>query len=183
MKGVKFFTRKEAARQFLESYDKYSKNILRHIYFRVSNSSSAEDILSEAFLKTWQFIVKGGKINDFKSFLYKTTNNLIIDYYRKKSKIALSLEELPQEFTQDHSSISIDEVIDEKLLARQIRSYLRRLPPPYKEIIIYRYIDELTIKEIRKITGKTPANIYVIIHRGIKLLKNNLKEKNYGKNK
>lgn len=176
-----FLERKNIEERFLEAYDKYSRNILRHIYMRVSGRALAEDILSETFLKTWQFAVNGGEIRNFKSFLYKIANNLIIDYYRKKSKTPLSLEESLKEPVGD--APSPEKTVDEKLLAQSVRGYLEVLPPLYREIIIYRYIDELSIKEIKDITGKTAANIYVILHRGLRQLKSSLKEKNYDENK
>lgn len=181
MTRLRFFKRQNIEERFLEAYDKYSKNILRHIYLRVSSRLSAEDILSETFLKTWQFAMNGVEIRNFKSFLYKTANNLIIDYYRKKSKTPFSLEESSKEFVED--APSAETTMDEKLLAQSVRSYLEELSSPYREIIIYRYIDELSIKEIKELTGKTAANIYVILYRGLRRLRRNLKEKNYGKNK
>lgn len=181
MLKFRFLERKNIEEQFLEAYDRYSRNILRHIHIRVSQYSSAEDILSETFLRTWQFVVEGGEIKSFKSFLYKTANNLIIDYYRKKAKTPLSLEESFIEPVAGEPSP--ESALDEKLLAQTVRSYLESLPPSYREIVIYRYIDDLTIKEIKEITGKTAANIYVILHRGLKQLKNNLKEKKYDQDK
>ncbi|MBI2459352.1 MAG: RNA polymerase sigma factor [Parcubacteria group bacterium] len=163
----------EAEIQFMQAYDNYSRNILRHIYIRVSNRSAAEDILSETFLKTWQFLRQGQEIKNLKSFLYKVANNLIIDYYRKKSDRPVSLTDLIKEPAAE--APSAQDLVDKQFSDVFLKKYLDKLPPRYREIIIYRYLDELSIKEIKQITGKTAANIYVMLHRGLKLLKGSLK--------
>lgn len=166
--------RKKPDEEFIEAYDAYAHNILRHIYIRVSSHSSAEDILSETFLKTWQFIAGGGEIKNIKSFLYKIANNLIIDFYRGKHKTPVSLEKFSEDIVS--KEVSIEEKIDKKTRDTFLKNHLNTLPHPYREIIIYTYIDELNVKEIRQITGKTAANIYVILHRGIAMLKHRIKK-------
>lgn len=173
--------RKTPDEEFIEAHDTYARNILRHIYIRVSNRSSAEDILSETFLKTWQFLQRGGDVKNFKSFLYKVASNLIIDYYRRKPSAPVSLEDLSKEPVAD--IMSAEDILDRKFSYVFLRNSLKKLPLKYREIIMYRYIDELSIKEIKQITGKSVANIYVILHRGLKLLKSDLKEKRYDKKK
>ena len=56
-----------------------------------------------------------------------------------------------------------------------VKKHLNEFPNDYGQILIHRFIDELTIKEIKEITGKSMANIYVIIHRGLKMLKEKIK--------
>ena len=55
-----------------------------------------------------------------------------------------------------------------------IKKRLNELPDDYKQIVIFRYIDELSVGEIKNITGKSITNIYVIIHRALKSLKQKL---------
>lgn len=157
---------------FLESYDKYSANIFRHIYLRVNNRAVTQDIISETFVKTWEYLRNGNSIKNFKSFLYTTANNLIIDYYRKKSKAPLSLEETLEiaELTESSTAENIENTIN----IEAVKEYLAILPDHYKEIIIYRYVDDLSIKEIKNITGRSFSDIYVTIHRGLKILRNKI---------
>lgn len=165
-------TSKKIENGFLESYDKYSANIFRHIYFRVNNRAVTQDIISETFVKTWEYLKNGNSIKSFKSFLYTTANNLIIDYYRRKSKAPLSLEDTLE--VAELTELSATENIDNTINIETAKEYLAILPDHYKEIIIYRYIDDLSIVEIKNITGRSFSDIYVTIHRGLKILKSKI---------
>jgi RNA polymerase sigma-70 factor (ECF subfamily) len=165
--------------EFLAAYDEYAEKIYKHIFFRVNNKELAEDMTSETFLKAWNYIAEGdptgaeamaGKVKNFRSFLYRIAHNMIVDHYRQKSHAALSLDALQE--TEGNKIEPVAEfkentTIDLETLKKQID----RLPENYKEMIVMRYIDDLDINEIRKITGKSFANIYVTIHRGLKMLK------------
>ena len=160
-------------KKFLSAYDSYSVAILRHIYFRVSNMDTAEDFTQETFLKAWQYIAGGKEIKNIKAFLYTIANNLIIDHYRQKPRFAVSLDEAGQ---KDLSYEPRQEKeIEQKISAIAVKKYLSQLEQEQREIIYWRYVDEMSIEEISEITGKTPNNVRVSIHRAMKILKEKIK--------
>ena len=146
-------------------FDKYSNQIYRFIYFKVRTKEIAEDLSSQTFLKVWEYLSGGGSINQFKAFIYKTARNLVIDYYRSREK-----EELPLiycEDIEDEVKINPDKEIDKAALEKLLVS----LKIEQREIIVLRYIEELSIKEISKIVDKSPGHIRVLIHRAFKELR------------
>ncbi len=163
---------------FLMAYDEHAQSIIRHVYFKVSNLDTAKDITQETFCKAWKFITstsdnyQNNKVRNIKTFLYTIANNLIIDHYRKKDFTPLSLDMVQE---KDMSVEAEQEKFSEYALNRAfIEKRLLELPKEYKEIIMYRYVDDLSIKEISDLTGKTGSNVKVIIHRSIKILRNNI---------
>ena len=166
---------KKLEKEFLDAYDQYAEAILRHAYLRVSSRAIAQDLISETFTKTWQFLANGGKVKNFKSFLYRVCNNLIIDYYRSKAKTNVSLEDVAEQAEPVQEAPYKD--IDTGIAFESIKKHLDSLPHDYKQILIHRYIDELDIVEIKEITGKSATNIYTIIHRGLKMLREKINEK------
>jgi RNA polymerase sigma factor (sigma-70 family) len=99
---------------------------------------------------------------------------MVIDHYRTKKPPSVDLEEafnLP-----DEGNERLDDKIDRGMDIKMIKKYLSELAEDQRQMIIYKYLDQLSIKEIASITGKTMTNIYVIIHRGMKTLKNKVKE-------
>lgn len=159
----------KAEREFLEAYDALSEKILRHINFRISDRDEAEEILSETFLKTWKYLSEGHEVDNLKSFLYRVANNLIIDNYRGKNKATLPLDEAIG--IETWASSDPDERLDQKMEIERVKKSLELLPEQYRQMLIYRYMDELSISEISRVTGKSSVNIYVIIHRALKSLK------------
>lgn len=159
--------------EFLNNYDENASHILKHIYFRVNNWELAEDLTQETFFKAWGHIASNGeKINNLKTFTYRIAHNLIVDHYRRKPRIPLSIETIDVDkiSSEPLQEKQVDRIIDEKLVKKKLKS----LEEPYRQIIIHRYLDDLSIKEISLITGKSENNISVLIHRAIKILKNTL---------
>lgn len=160
--------------EFLRAYDKYAKSIVRHIYFRVNDWDVAEDLTQETFFKTWRYVVEGeSEIKNFKTFFYTVARNLIIDHYRSRSKQSISLDDVKESDVAVPAS-QVEEV-GISFDMDTVKSKLKYLKKEYKEILLYRYVDDLRVKEIAKITSKSESNISVIIHRGLKELKNRIK--------
>ncbi|OGF30657.1 hypothetical protein A3H09_01770 [Candidatus Falkowbacteria bacterium RIFCSPLOWO2_12_FULL_45_13] len=158
---------------FIKAYDLYVDQLYRFIYFKVGNREEAEDLSSSVFLKTWNYILekKLENPNTLKALLYKIARNLIIDHYRK---------------TKGRESVSLDnengiKIIDEKqnpnyglelkadLLVLETK--LPKLKDEYREVIILRFVNELSIKEIAEILDKSKGNVRVLIYRALNALK------------
>src|ERR1035437_1818439 len=69
----------------------YEKGLNARAFFKVSNKALGEDLVQDTFIKTWSYLVKGGKIEIMKAFLYHVLNNLIVDQYRKHKTTSLDL--------------------------------------------------------------------------------------------
>lgn len=161
---------KTVQQQFIESYDELSDAIFRHCYFRVSDREIALDLMQDAFTKTWRHLQKGNDIYDARAFLYKVTNNLIIDYYRKKKSI--SLEQLTED--EENPFQPPDNAHEQMIIQAELSKameVLNKLEEPYRQAVTLRYVDGLSPKEIAEIVGESANNISVRINRGIEKLK------------
>lgn len=158
------------AEAFTSFFDKYSKKIYRFIYFKISNKELAEDLASQCFLKAWEQIARGQRIKNFQSWLYRIARNLVVDYYRNREKEELRLiYQLEEAGTEDKFNP------DENLDREQLEKLLFLLKSEIREIVVLRFIEQLSIKEIAKIVDKSAANIRVIIHRALKELQEKIK--------
>jgi RNA polymerase sigma-70 factor, ECF subfamily len=99
--------------------------------------------------------------------LYRTANNLIIDYYRKKKSVSLD-EMYGEGFDPAYAPQS--ELIN-RLDGERAILYLQKIPDHYREIVLMRYVEELSIKEIAAILGETENNVSVRLHRALEKLK------------
>lgn len=164
--------------EFRFLYNYYCPKLFRHLCFRVDSRELAEDISQQVFYKTWQYIIKPGtRIDNINAFLYRIANNLLTDHYRQSGRIPLHLDDLDENVIERQSSgntSSISDELDNDLEAKKVRAALNLLKAEQKELIIWRYFDELSIGEIAKISGKSPNAIYVNLHRSIKMLKSKL---------
>ncbi len=149
------------------AYKDYAQKLNMHAYFKVSNHALGEDMVQNTFMKTWVYLAKGGKIDTMKSFLYHILNNLIIDEYRKHK--ATSLDSL----VEDGFEPGVDESdrLFNFLDGGAAIILIDKLPDMYRKVIKMRYVQDLTLKEIATITGKSNNTIAVQLHRGLEKLK------------
>ena len=158
---------------FVKAYDLYVDQIHRFIYFKVGSREEAEDLCSAVFLKTWNYILEN-TLKDhktLKALLYKIARNLIIDHYRKnknKETISLDGDNGIQIIDEQQGAAKIMELKTDLLV---LETKLPELKDEYREVIILRFVNELSIKEIAEILDKPKGNIRVLIFRALKALK------------
>ena len=71
------------------AYQDFGKDLKKHSFFKVHNHQLSEDLVQDTYMKTINYLIKGGKIDTMKSFLYHILNCLIIDEYRKRKTVSL----------------------------------------------------------------------------------------------
>jgi RNA polymerase sigma-70 factor (ECF subfamily) len=170
-----FRLKKKDKGSFLKIYNLYADKIYRFIYFKISNPEEAQDLTSEVFLKTWNYAQRN-RINEktLLALIYKIARNIIIDHYRKEST-------RPQVASVDSLTGESYEIIDEKedllkktdiaLGIENIQEKMLELKDEYREAIILRFVEELSISEIADIMGKSKGNVRILVYRALKALR------------
>lgn len=153
-------------KKFLQAYDQCADAIYRHLFFKTCDTELSKDLMQETFMKTWQYMAAGKQIENIKAFLYKIAGNLVIDHSRKKKEMSLeALEEAGVQFGNND-----DEGVDKVELER-LRVAVEKLPVKYREIIVLRYVDDLSLQEIAHLKDVSENVVSVRINRGVKKLR------------
>ncbi|MFA6136281.1 MAG: sigma-70 family RNA polymerase sigma factor [Candidatus Paceibacterota bacterium] len=149
-------------------YDRYQPGIFRFIYLKVGHREEAEDLTHQVFLSAWQ------NINSFKdqglpisSWLYRIARNKVIDHYRTKKNL-IDIEKVTEEVVVEEKA---GEETIKKMEIEVVYQSLSKLTPDQQEIIILRFVEELSYEEISKIIGKNQGAIRVLQFRAIRKLK------------
>lgn len=145
----------------------FQKELNSHAFFKINNHSLGEDLVQETFKKTWSYMVKGGKIDVMKSFLYHILNDLIVDEYRKHKNISLDSLLVKGFEPTSKQALHLFDALDGKTLVLLINT----MPPKYKKVLQMKYIQELSIEEISMLTKQTKNTVTVQLHRGLIKLK------------
>jgi RNA polymerase sigma-70 factor (ECF subfamily) len=157
----------EAQDRFAKAYEEYSDAIFRHCYFHTFKREEAKEIMQETFMKTWEYIASGREIEQVRPFLYRTATNLMINASKKKKE--QSLDELQE--TGFDPGVE-DEVQKRDIIQEQrVLQVLEKIEEPYRQVVMLRYIEDLTPAEIAEITGESANSVSVRIHRGLKQLR------------
>ena len=142
-----------------EQYDK----IYRYCYFKMYDDQIAQDITQETFLR---FCKQGLNLGSDKElpYLYTIAKNLCIDHFRKRT--VESLEEITEEV--------IDDPTEDLISNLTLRMTISKLPEYEQELIFLRYVNEVSITTICKITGLSRFAVYRKLSKSLKWLKEEL---------
>lgn len=155
---------------FLDAYEQYSDAIYRHCHYRVFDRERARDLMQEVFVRAWEYAQRGGEIRNMRAFLYRIANNLIIDESRKKREASL---EHMQENGFDPGQENVAS-LHARIDCSPVLQALCRLDDQYRTILVMRYVQDLTPREIARLTGESSNTISVRIYRGLRQMRSQL---------
>ncbi len=164
----------KAREQFGRIYDDHVEKIYRFVFLRVNSKEIAQDITSETFAKVWASFQKQPEaIANPRAFLYKTAKNLVVDHYRAKAKNQTAL---PENWEDRLADPKID-LEGKAVLASDmdnVRRAMAHLNEDYQNAIIWRYLDDLPIKEVSHLLDRSEDATRVLLHRAMKELRTKL---------
>lgn len=162
-------TLQETRRQALLTgvHHEYERKLNQYAFSKVNDHMVSDDLVQDTFMKMWKYMLKGGKVDVMRSFLYHILNNLIVDEYRKRKTTSLDvLLEKGYEPSEDTSERLIN-ILD----GRSASLLMQYLPEKYQKVMRMRYEQDLSLAEISLITGQSKNAIAVQVHRGLAKLK------------
>lgn len=150
---------------FAHLYDIYMDKVYRHVYYRVPTRADAEDITQEVFIKAWRAITKYRQTGtSFGAWLIAIARNSITDFHKARKKtislgdteiISQHIEAEPQAMTE----ISLD---NEKM-----RKAVLKLKENKREVILLRFFEGWSYREISESLHKSEGSIRIIQYRAL----------------
>ena len=156
---------------FIAVYDTQADALFRFALFGVGDRELAKDLVSETFAKVWEYITKGNKTENMKALCYRTLRNLIVDHYRKHK--SGSLDGLLEAGFDPIGEDGMDRVENEEDKA-MLRKAIATLPAAIREVVVLRYIEEYSPKEISELLHISQSLVSVRLFRATALLKKTL---------
>jgi len=138
--------------------DRYKNRVFSYIMMVVKDRELAEDIFQDTFIKVIRSLDSGTYKDDgrFCPWVMRIAHNLIIDFYRRDKHLpTVSGDDEEKAFFK---TIGIfDESAEDKCLAKQshadLKQMIAKLPPEQCAIVKYRYVYDMSFKEIADLTG------------------------------
>ena len=159
--------KKKSQKLLIVAHHDYGRELHLRAFSKIRDRETGEDLIQETFLKTWQYLLRGGKIDVMKAFLYHVLNDLIVDEYRKHKTVSLDVLVEKGFEPNAHNPARLFDALDGK----EVIILIQRLPEKYQKVVRMRYVQDLSIKEISLVTGQSRNAVAVQIHRGLEKLK------------
>lgn len=160
---------------FIDLYDKYADSIYRFIYMKVSDKDYAWDLTQDCFLKSFEYF-NAHKVKNPRAFLYQVARNLVFDFWKERQKH--SFVEISEVENAISDNFSAAERYDLQLQANAIMNAINKLPEHHRDLLILRYVDDLSFAEIASILGKNRTALRMQTSRLVRSLKLNLQLEN-----
>ena len=136
---------------------RHKQRIYNFIYSKVFDRDLTEDIFQDTFIKVIRTL-KLGNYNEegkFVSWVMRIAHNLVIDHFRKKSRIPKfdSNNDFDIFSVLRDNEINIENKMIRDQILFEVKKIINFLPDDQKEVLVYRYYNELSFKEISEKTG------------------------------
>jgi len=153
----------------------YQHRLLRYLLFLTGKREVAEDLFQETWMRV---LLRGGQYNGkarFDTWLFTIARNLVIDLSRKRTMASLDEmtdaadDERPLQIAVDGPS-PLDHFLSREDSA-EVAEVLLKLEPNYREVLVLRFHEELSLDEIADVTRAPLSTVKSRLYRGLAALK------------
>lgn len=152
---------------FLDLIEPQKEKLYKIAYTYVKNEQDTLDIIQETICKAYVSLDSLKKAKYFNTWLVKILINISITTLNKNKKVVY-LDEKEVEFDNDTIS-NCDDRLD-------LISELDKLELKYKNVIVLKYFEDFTIKEISNVLDIPIGTARTNLYRGLEILRKSMKE-------
>jgi RNA polymerase sigma-70 factor (ECF subfamily) len=156
-------------RAFTEVYETYKHKLFNYFYYRLSHDrATAEDLLSDTFVKAYERFDTYDDRYEISTWLYSIAKNTLIDHFRKQ-RPSVDIEDHAD--IPDESGYTFVEVLDMHVDLDRIARELSTLPEAQQDCIRMRYFEYKEVGVIAQERGMQESAVRKNISRGLARLR------------
>jgi RNA polymerase sigma-70 factor (ECF subfamily) len=160
---------------FEELVSRYSMRLFYFLRHRTETDQDIEDLVQETFLKAFKSIDRFNPELKFSTWLYTIASREAISRHRKNKKMKPDLVGTP-------SIPDPEEIIIQKEESQNIWILASTLPEKEYEAIWLRYAEDMSIKDIARVTKRSPITVRVLLYRARLKLAERIDQNAFSKN-
>ncbi len=166
--------KKGDAKAYAVLFKNYYRGIYDYVMRRVQNKSDAEDLTMDVFTHGYEAISSFEERGiSIKAWFYRIAHNAVIDHYRK-TKQTVPIEEASN--SPEIKEVDVESEIISKSAIEDIRKEMMSLSSAQSEVLLLRFIKDLSVSETAYVLGKEEATVRALQFKGIKNLRKKLRQ-------
>ena len=150
-------------------YERHVDRIYSYIYYRTGNEQDAEDLTARTFFRALSHLHRyQDRGLPFSAWLYRIAHNLVANWHRDRSRrqvIALDEIALTSPRVDPESRLELED--DQRRLLRLIRHE----SPDRQQLLILKFVERMSNREIAQIMGRSEGAIKSLYHRTLLALR------------
>lgn len=135
------------------------------------SKENVEDAISQVFLELWENRLDLKPVTNVKSYLFTYLRRKMSREHAKERNDFLPDSEMYESSVMDY----MVQLQTEEETRKRVMNAIDKLPPRQKQLIMFKFYQNLGYDEISEITGLAPQSIYNNIHQSLKYLRQDLK--------
>jgi RNA polymerase sigma-70 factor (ECF subfamily) len=155
-------------------YRRYLDRVYGYAFYLLGDHHDAEDVTERTFLAALSAIASfRDEGASFRSWLFRIAHNQVANALRSRGRRATASID-----TVEHPSGAIDpaSAVGAADEARELRRALNRMSPDRRQVVVLRFVDGLTAREIGLVLGRSEGAVRVLQHRALRELATALDE-------
>lgn len=162
--AIEAYLKSQNTNYFNILYDRYSSKVLGKCYSLLKSEAKAQDAAQEIFVKVLLNLSKFSGKSKFSTWLYSITYNFCIDVIRKNKKnVGVLVDDI-----NAYGDVVVDDIEDSEIMETNVirlKEVLNVMAAGDKAILLMKYQDEFSIKDICKILDKSESAVKMKIKR------------------
>ena len=152
-------------------FDTYYPLLYRHIYYHVHHQETAQDLTAEVFARMLaQFAEGRGPERHLRAWLYRVAHNLVIDESRRR----VHRDHDPLDERMESPEEGVESLTQTAIEWEQARTALMGLTPKQRTVIILKFLEGYSNKEISRILEMRVGAVKALQHRGLASMRRHL---------
>ena len=152
---------------FATLYRRYLDRVYGYTFYQLGDHHDAEDATERIFLAALRAIPAfRDQGSTFRAWLFRIAHNTIANAHRTRAR--RPVEPLPDWFERPSPDADPARVVAMADELREVRLAIERMPEDRRQVILLRFVDELSTAEIAEVLDRTPGAVRVLLHRSLR---------------
>ena len=153
---------------FATLYSQRVGAVSRYIGAILRDVDRTEDVTAQTFLRAWNALPALRKVNRFDAWLFRIAHNeTMVELNRHATA---PLDEVPEPADESRFNSPSDR-LEQKDEAERVNRALLRLPDEQRQVLVLRYLRELSYEDVARQLGKTEGAVYTLKFRALRRLR------------
>ncbi|MGE7931487.1 RNA polymerase sigma factor [Viridibacillus arvi] len=163
-------------KSFQQVYQTHNDAIYQYIFYLIQHREVAEDLTQETFYRAYKQFDTFREEADVKTWIKRIARNLVYDHFRRKQIVKfIPFVHLDDRVEKDTPS----DILERGEAVANLYETLKELKLPYKETLVLRKIDGLSVKEAADFLGCSEKQVTNNTARALKALQKIYEERGY----
>lgn len=149
-----------------EFVTRYADHVYAYVRRRlIPRADLVDDLVQEVFLAAWENLEKFRGDSPLRNWLLGIARHKVEDHYRKRLREVQFQDEGEGPNEEPTSSHDLEEVLTKREVGQRTQEILKTLPETYSVILLWRYWEKRSLRDIAVQIGRTEKGVERLLAR------------------